>query len=140
MPAVVWRMLDVNPANQGVEDPQRRRSEKRAFESGEELEALADRGNVRDRRVRDLVDGAGDPERQPLIADEPRECGRVRERDDAVTGVEEHIEPLLLGRGHGSAGDVPRQGPMRRALPLAVSVTGAPWQVTTGPRRPASSR
>ncbi len=86
MPAVVWRMLDANPANQGVDDPQRRRFEKCAFESGEELEALAHRGHVRDRRGRDLVDGAGDPERQPLAADEPPECGRVRERDDPVAG------------------------------------------------------
>jgi integrase len=41
--AVLWRMLDINPAKQGVENPQRRRSEKRPFESWEELEALADR-------------------------------------------------------------------------------------------------
>jgi integrase len=41
--AVLWRLLDVNPAKQGVENPQRRRSEKRPFESWEELEALADR-------------------------------------------------------------------------------------------------
>lgn len=41
--AVVWGMLDVNPAKQGVENPQRRRTEKRPFESWERLEALADR-------------------------------------------------------------------------------------------------
>jgi integrase len=41
--AVVWGLLDLNPAKQGVENPQRRRSEKRPFESWEELEALADR-------------------------------------------------------------------------------------------------
>jgi integrase len=41
--AVVWGMLDVNPAKQGVENPQRRRTEKRPFESWEELEALARR-------------------------------------------------------------------------------------------------
>jgi integrase len=41
--AVVWRLLDVNPAKQGVENPQRRRTEKRPFESWEQLEALADR-------------------------------------------------------------------------------------------------
>jgi integrase len=41
--AVVWRLLEVNPAKQGVENPQRRRTEKRPFESWEELEALADR-------------------------------------------------------------------------------------------------
>lgn len=41
--AVLWRMLDINPAKLGVENPQRRRSEKRPFESWGELEALADR-------------------------------------------------------------------------------------------------
>src|SRR6266545_2471848 len=45
--AVVWRMLDVNPAKQGVENPQRRRTEKRPFESWEELEALAARLGAR---------------------------------------------------------------------------------------------
>jgi integrase len=41
--AVVWGLLDLNPAKQGVENPQRRRTEKRPFESWEELEALAER-------------------------------------------------------------------------------------------------
>ena len=41
--AVVWGMLDVNPAKQGVENPQRRRTEKRPFESWDELEAVAER-------------------------------------------------------------------------------------------------
>ncbi len=41
--AVVWRMLDVNPAKQGVENPQRQRTEKRPFESWDELEAVAAR-------------------------------------------------------------------------------------------------
>ena len=41
--AVVWRLLEVNPAKQGVENPQRRRTEKRPFESWEQLLALADR-------------------------------------------------------------------------------------------------
>jgi integrase len=36
-------MIDVNPAKQGVENPQRRRTEKRPFESWAELEALAER-------------------------------------------------------------------------------------------------
>jgi integrase len=39
--AVVWGMIDVNPAKQGVENPQRRRTEKRPFESWAELDALA---------------------------------------------------------------------------------------------------
>jgi integrase len=41
--AVVWRMLDVNPAKQGVENRQRRRTEKRPFESWDEIEAVAER-------------------------------------------------------------------------------------------------
>ena len=40
--AVVWRMIAVNPAKQGVDNPQRRRTEKRPFESWEQLEALAE--------------------------------------------------------------------------------------------------
>jgi integrase len=41
--AVVWGMLEVNPAKQGVENPQRRRTEKRPFDSWEELEAVAEK-------------------------------------------------------------------------------------------------
>ncbi|HEX5582720.1 site-specific integrase [Gaiella sp.] len=41
--AVSWGLLDVNPAKLGVENRQRRYTEKRPFESWEELHALADR-------------------------------------------------------------------------------------------------
>ncbi len=41
--AVVWGMLDVNPAKQGVENPQRRRTEKRPFDSWADLDAVAER-------------------------------------------------------------------------------------------------
>jgi integrase len=41
--AVVWGLLAVNPAKQGVENRQRRTTEKRPFESWEELEAVAAR-------------------------------------------------------------------------------------------------
>jgi integrase len=41
--AVSWGLLDVNPAKLGVENPQRRYSEKRPFESWDELCALVDR-------------------------------------------------------------------------------------------------
>lgn len=40
--AVNWGMLDVNPAKLGVENPQRRYTEKRPFESWDELWALAE--------------------------------------------------------------------------------------------------
>jgi hypothetical protein len=36
-------MLDVNPAKLGVENPHRRRTEKRPFESWDEIEAVAGR-------------------------------------------------------------------------------------------------
>src|SRR5215218_7123836 len=39
--AVVWGMIDSNPAKQGVDNPQRRRTEKRPFESWAQLEELA---------------------------------------------------------------------------------------------------
>lgn len=39
--AVSWGMIDLNPAKQGIDNPQRRRTEKRPFESWEEIHALA---------------------------------------------------------------------------------------------------
>jgi integrase len=39
--AVEWGLIDVNPAKTGVDNPQRRRTEKRPFESWEEVEAVA---------------------------------------------------------------------------------------------------
>jgi len=41
--AVAWGMIDVNPAKQGVDNPQRRRTEKRPFESWAHLAAVASR-------------------------------------------------------------------------------------------------
>src|SRR6266536_3401531 len=39
--AVVWGMIDANPAKHGVDNPQRRRTEKRPFESWAHLDELA---------------------------------------------------------------------------------------------------
>src|SRR5213593_2741098 len=39
--AVMWGMIDSNPAKQGVDNPQRRRTEKRPFESWAQLDELA---------------------------------------------------------------------------------------------------
>jgi integrase len=39
--AVVWGMIDVNPAKHGVDNPQRRYTEKRPFDSWAELAAVA---------------------------------------------------------------------------------------------------
>src|SRR6266545_3799172 len=41
--AVVWGMIDSNPAKQGVDNPQPRRTEKRPFESWAQLDELAAR-------------------------------------------------------------------------------------------------
>lgn len=41
--AVLWGMIDVNPAKHGVENPQRRRTEKRPFDSWAQLETVATR-------------------------------------------------------------------------------------------------
>ena len=46
--AVEWRMIDVNPAKHGVENPQRRRTEKRPFESWAQLAQVAARLGERD--------------------------------------------------------------------------------------------
>lgn len=48
--AVDWGMLDINPAKLGVENPQRRHTEKRPFETWDELEAVAERLGPRQRR------------------------------------------------------------------------------------------
>jgi integrase len=47
--AVAWGMIDVNPAKQGVDNPQRRRTEKRPFESWAQLNRVAARLDSRDR-------------------------------------------------------------------------------------------
>ena|SRR5437588_1702779 len=39
--ALEWGLIDVNPAKTGVDNPQRRRTEKRPFESWDEVEAVA---------------------------------------------------------------------------------------------------
>jgi hypothetical protein len=39
--AVSWGLIDINPAKQGIDNPQRRRTEKRPFESWDELDAVA---------------------------------------------------------------------------------------------------
>ena len=49
--AVEWRMIDVNPAKQGVNNPQRRRTEKRPFESWAQLAKAASRLGDRERAL-----------------------------------------------------------------------------------------
>jgi integrase len=49
--AVEWRMIDVNPAKHGVNNPQRRRTEKRPFESWTQLAEVASRLGERERAL-----------------------------------------------------------------------------------------
>jgi len=45
--AVAWGMIDVNPAKHGVDNPQRRQTEKRPFESWAQLSAVASKLGAR---------------------------------------------------------------------------------------------
>ena len=49
--AVEWRIIDVNPAKHGVDNPQRRRTEKRPFESWAQLAEVASRLGERERAL-----------------------------------------------------------------------------------------
>src|SRR5213080_4529190 len=49
--AVDWKMIDVNPAKHGVDNPQRRRTEKRPFESWAQLAKVASRLGDRERAL-----------------------------------------------------------------------------------------
>jgi integrase len=49
--AVDWKMIDVNPAKRGVPNPQRRRTEKRPFESWAQLATVASRLGDRERAL-----------------------------------------------------------------------------------------
>jgi integrase len=49
--AVEWRMIDVNPAKHGVDNPQRRRTEKRPFESWTQLAQIASQLGDRERAL-----------------------------------------------------------------------------------------
>src|SRR5829696_9034681 len=49
--AVDWQMIDVNPAKHGVDNPQRRRTEKRPFESWAQLAKVTSRLGDRERAL-----------------------------------------------------------------------------------------
>ncbi len=49
--AVDWQMIDTNPAKHGVDNPQRRRTEKRPFESWAQLATVASRLGDRERAL-----------------------------------------------------------------------------------------
>ena len=99
--AVVWGMIDSNAAKQGVDNPQRRRTEKRPFESWAQLDELAGRLGARSQRSRSAP-GC------PLSLATTTETASVRS-GQAV------LEEVGIGR----------DGADRHALPLSVEPGGA---------------
>jgi hypothetical protein len=62
--AVEWGLIDVNPAKQGVDNPQRRRTEKRPFESWAEIDALAEHGRLKSTKTRRSMRAVPPPARR----------------------------------------------------------------------------
>ena len=110
--AVLWGMLDVNPAKHGVENPQRRRTEKCPFESWEQLEALADRLG---RRLGPMVLFAAATGMRPgeWVALEHRDI----DRDGRVAYVNR-----AFGKGRLTS---PKTEASRRAVPLQARALAA---------------
>jgi integrase len=117
--AVLWGMLDVNPAKQGVENPQRRRTEKRPFESWEQLEALADRLGS---RLGPMVLFAA------ATGMRPGEWVALERRDIDHAGRVAYIN-RSFGKGRLTT---PKTEASRRAVPLQARALAALDQVPPG--------
>jgi integrase len=117
--AVLWGMLDVNPAKHGVQNPQRRRTEKRPFESWWQLEALADRLG---RRLGPMVLFAAATGMRPgeWVALEHRDI----DRDGRVAYVNR-----AFGKGKLTS---PKTEASRRAVPLQARALAALDQLPPG--------
>jgi hypothetical protein len=102
--AVVWGMIDVNPAKLGVDNPSPRRREQRPFESWAELDALA--ANLSPRYRPMVIFGAATGLRPGRMA-----CARVARHRPAGGG---RLRPPLVYQG---SAEVPedRGEPQRRA-------------------------
>jgi len=120
--AVLWGMLDVNPAKQGVENPQRRRIEKRPFESWEQLEALADR----------LGPALGPMVLFPAATGmRPGEWVALEHRDIDHAGRVAYVN-RAFGKGRLTT---PKTEASRRAVPLQARALGALDQLPPGGAR-----
>jgi len=119
--AVVWGMIDVNPAKQGVDNPQRRRTETRPFESWGELGAVAARLGA---RYGAMVIFAAATGLRPSawIALERRDI----DRDQRVV----HVRRAFTGGGLRST---KTEGSVR-AVPLQAIALAALDQSPSGPR------
>jgi hypothetical protein len=130
--AVVWGMIDSNPAKQGVDNPQRRRTEKRPFESWAQLDELAVRLGPRygpatlrgrDRIAARRVDGARAARHRPPSTSRLRPSCRCR--------------PLRSQRSTSSAPAVRVSFSSRR--PVAVTSTST-TSATATEARPSRGR
>jgi len=117
--AVLWGMLDVNPAKQGVENPQRRRTEKRPFESWEQIEALADRLGP---RLGSMVLFAA------ATGMRPGEWVALEHRDIDHVGRVAYVN-RSFGKGRLTS---PKTEASRRAVPLPARALAALDQLPTG--------
>jgi len=117
--AVLWGMLDVNPAKQGVENPQRRRTEKRPFESWEQIEALADRLGP---RLGSMVLFAA------ATGMRPGEWVALEHRDIDHVGCVAYVN-RSFGKGRLTS---PKTEASRRAVPLPARALAALDQLPTG--------
>ena len=142
--AVEWRMIEVNPAKHGVDNPQRRRTEKRPFESWTQLAlarlhtsasgdgalvmfaaatglrpgewiALDERDIIGSARGR--LRAAGAPERADQV---PQDRGRASERCRFQTIALEALDQLPAGSGNR-----PSLFSVSFAVPTSTSTTSA---------------
>jgi integrase len=117
--AVVWGMLDVNPAKRGVENPQRRRTEKRPFESWQQLEEVADRLGP---RLGPMVLFAA------ATGMRPGEWVVLEHRDIDHVGRVAYVN-RSFGKGRLTS---PKTEASRRAVPLQARALAALDQLPTG--------
>jgi integrase len=125
--AVVWRMIAVNPAKQGVDNPQRRRTEKRPFESWEQLEALAERLGP---RLGAMVLFAA------ATGMRPGEWVALEQRDIDRAGRVAYVN-RSFGKGRLT---YPKTEASRRAVPLQARALAALKQLPPGVLVSCSSR
>jgi integrase len=116
--AVAWRMLDVNPAKVGVDNPLRRRKEQHPFESSAELETVA---------------GAIGPRYGPMILLAPATGFRPAEWIALEKRGVDHNERVLYVRRSFTRGElkIPRTEARTRPVPLQARALDALDRITT---------
>ena len=129
--AVVWGMIDSNPAKHGVDNPQRRRTEKRPFESWAQLDELAARLGSRygppvrfgrDRLTALRMDGARAARHRPASKSRLRPSRTQKRPAQEHEDRGEHPRGAVAGDRARSAR--PAQGQPRDSAPLPVAPRG----------------